>query len=288
MTVHAEVETLFPYARWRSRLPALHEQYAHADPFPHIHLEQFLDAAVIERAIAEFPEMGSGPWVHYKHFNENKQGMTARDAFPPFIGSIVDELNSPAFVAWLSTLTGIPDLLADPGLEGGGMHQSGTGGFLNVHADFTRHHHQTTWRRRVNVIVYLNRGWRPEWGGAIELWDRAMTHAVVRVPPLANHAVIFNTDDSSYHGFADPLRCPRGVTRKSLATYYYTEDVGVSAPARSTNYQARPGDGAGKSALIWADKTLVNLYSRAKSTFGLSDDFASRALGLLDRWKRKP
>lgn len=288
MTPQKSVETLFPYARWAPLVDALGERYARAEPFPHIHLEHFLDESVIDRAIAEFPEMGSGRWVHYKHFNENKQGMTAREAFPPFIGAIVDELNSPAFVAWLSDLTGIPKLIADPSLEGGGMHQSGTGGFLNVHADFTRHHHQTTWRRRVNVIVYLNRGWQPEWGGAIELWDREMTHAAVRVPPLANHAVIFNTDDTSYHGFADPLRCPPEVTRKSLATYYYTVDAATAAPARSTNYQARPGDGAGKSALIWADKTLVSLYSRAKTAFGLSDDFASRTLGLFDRWKRKP
>jgi hypothetical protein len=288
MTPPAAVETQFPFARWAPSLPALRERYAQAEPFPHIHLEEFLDAAVIERAIAEFPSIGSDGWVHYKHFNENKQGMTARDAFPPVIGAVVDELNSPAFVAWLSELTSIPNLVADPGLEGGGMHQSGAGGFLNVHADFTRHHHQTTWRRRVNVIVYLNDGWQPEWGGAIELWDREMRRPVVRVPPLANHAVIFNTDETSYHGFADPLRCPPGVTRKSLATYYYTVEAQTDAPARSTNYQARPGDGVGKTALIWADKTLVSLYSRAKTTFGLSDDAASRALRLLDRWKRKP
>src|SRR5262249_54011008 len=142
-------------------------------------------------------------------------------------------------------------------------------------------------RRRVNVIVYLNRGWHPEWGGSIELWDRDMRRPVVRVPPLANHAVIFNTDEASYHGFADPLRCPPGVTRKSLATYYYTVDADRLGQARSTNYQARPGDGPGRAALIWADKKLVDLYSRAKTTFGLSDDFASRTLGLLDRWKRK-
>ena len=75
------------------------------------------------------------------------------------MGAVVDELNSAAFVAWLSELTGIPDLIADPSLEGGGLHQSGTGGFLNVHADFTTHRHQKHWRRRVNVIVYLNPHW---------------------------------------------------------------------------------------------------------------------------------
>jgi hypothetical protein len=275
-------ECLFPYSRWDSEVPALAEAYSRREPFPHAHLPRFLDSSTIAGMIDEFSSSTDEGWVQYKHYNENKRGLTNRAQFPPLIGRVVDELNSPAFVAWLSRLTGIPDLLPDPSLEGGGLHESAAGGFLNVHADFTRHHHQKNWRRRVNVIIYLNPDWRPEWGGAIELWDHAMTRCVVAVPPMANDAVIFNTDELAYHGFPDPITCPPGTTRKSLALYYYTlEEAG--AVARSTNYQARPGDSAWTSALIWADKQAVHLYSRVKSTLGLSDDFASRALAFLDR-----
>jgi hypothetical protein len=142
------------------------------------------------------------------------------------------------------------------------------------------HHHQKNWRRRVNLIVYLNRTWDEAWGGAIELWDRQMRRCVVRIPPLYNNAVIFNTDEPSYHGFPDALRCPAGVTRRSLALYYYTVE-GTSRVARSTDYRPRPGDGLAKRALIWADKQSVHLYSRVKSKLGLSDDFASAALRVL-------
>jgi hypothetical protein len=277
----------FPYARWLAELPVLTEAYATRKPFPHIHLTEFLDSSIVDGLIDEFVQPDRGPWVQYKHYNENKLGMTRRDAFPPLIRRVIDELNSDEFVAWLSGLTGIPDLVADPTLEGGGMHQSEAGGFLNVHADFTMHHHQTNWRRRVNVIVYLNRSWRAEWGGAIELWDRGMRHAVVRIPPLANHAVIFNTDESSYHGFPDPITCPFGVTRKSLALYYYTVEHDGQRVSHSTNYRARPGDGIRESALIWADKQFVNLYSRAKTALGLSDRLASRTLGFFDRRRLK-
>ena len=34
--------------------------------------------------------------------------------------------------------------------------------------------------------------------------------------------VIFNTTDFSYHGHPEPLKCPDGVMRNSLALYYYS------------------------------------------------------------------
>jgi hypothetical protein len=273
-------EGLFPYARWQNALPALAARYKRAQPFPHVHLIDFFDPTVVASLVDEFPTSVTDEWVHWKHYNENKLGLTKRALFPPFIGRVVDELNGAPFVTWLSELTGIPGLVADPSLDGGGLHQAGAGGFLNVHTDFTMHHHQKNWRRRVNVIVYLNRWWDEAWGGAIELWDRQMQRCVVRIPPLCNHAVIFNTDSPSYHGFPDPLTCPEGVTRRSLALYYYTVETSAVA-ARSTNYRARPGDGLARRALIWADRQTVHLYSKVKSTFGLSDEFASAALRLL-------
>src|SRR5207253_7370897 len=86
----------------------------------------------------------------------------------------VQELNSPDFVSWLCDLTGIPGLMPDPSLEGGGLHQSARGGFLNIHTDFSMHHYHKNWRRRVNLILYLNKGWQEAWGGAIEFWETSM------------------------------------------------------------------------------------------------------------------
>jgi hypothetical protein len=129
----------------------------------------------------------------------------------------------------------------------------------------------------VNLILYLNPGWREEWGGALELWDKSMRNCVVKYPPVLNHAVIFTTDDRSLHGFPDPLACPDGQSRKSLALYYYTAEDSEAVP-KSTDYRARPKDGLGERSMIWIDKKAVDLYSRAKARFGFSDDWASRIL----------
>lgn len=228
----------------------------------------------------EFPDHYSDAWIRYKHHNENKLGLPNRELFPWILRAVTDELNSPEFLNWLSPLTGIAGLISDPSLEGGGLHQSGRGGFLNVHTDFSTHHYRKNWRRRVNLILYLNEGWRPEWGGAIELWESNMRHCEAKVLPLLNHALIFNTDDKSFHGFPEPLTCPENVSRKSLALYYYTVETDSKTPARSTNYRARPADTRLETGLIWLDKQAVDIYSKLKTRFGLSDSFASKLLGL--------
>jgi hypothetical protein len=279
----AKPVTLFPYSRWYAELPSLAMRYKENDPGPHLYLTDFLEPEVARAISREFPAPATDAWTHYLHHNENKHGMTKRELFPPGIGEVADELNSPRFVSWLSALTGIPSLIADPGLEGGGLHKSGPGGFLNMHTDFSKHHYHTNWRRRLNLILYLSEGWKEEWGGSIELWDGQMRRCAVKYPPFLNGALIFNTTNKSYHGFPEPLQCPEHQTRKSLAFYYYTEDA--KSPARSTNYRGRPNDGLAKKTLIWLDKEAVDLYSRAKARFGFSDDFASRILGILSRKK---
>jgi Rps23 Pro-64 3,4-dihydroxylase Tpa1-like proline 4-hydroxylase len=283
LIVSPATQALFPYAKWFSQLLTLRTQFRENQPYPHLHLQDFLEPDLARKLAREFPGMATDAWTRYKHQNENKLGLAKRSLFPPFLGEVVDELNSPAFVDWLSQLTGIPNLIADESLEGGGLHQSTTGGFLNVHTDFSNHHYHKNWRRQVNLILYLNPNWRPEWGGAIELWDRDVQQCVVTIPPMFNEALIFRTDEISYHGFPDPLRCPEGESRKSLALYYYTVESGDGVRVRSTNYRARPEDGAVKSGLIWIDKLAVDLYSRAKARFGFSDDFVSKVLGFLSR-----
>lgn len=275
----------FDYRKWNVVLPRLAKQYAENQPLPHIFLPGLLDERVAVAVADEFPAADSNAWIQYKHHNENKLGLSKRGLFSTGLGQVADELNSPEFVRWLSELTGIPGLMADPSLEGGGLHQSSRGGFLNLHTDFSHHHYHKNWRRRLNLILYLNPEWQSEWGGSIEIWDSAMKDCKVKYPPLLNHAMIFNTDDRCFHGFPEPLACPEGTTRKSLAFYYYTLDTNLKVTPRSTDYRARPQDGLTHSALIWLDKKAVSLYSRAKERFGFSDDLASRVLGWISRKK---
>lgn len=276
----------FSYSRWKPLVRQLAREYQAAVPFPHIHLNGFLEPETAKLVASEFPDVHSTAWIHYKHANEKKSGLNKRELFPPCIGEVVDELNSRSFVTWLSELTGIPALLADPSLEGGGLHQAGRGGFLNVHSDFSVHHYRPTWRRRVNLIVYLNPDWQEEWGGALEFWEKGMERRAVAYTPLLNHAIIFNTDQNSLHGFPDPLRCPEGLSRKSLALYYYTAQESSMSIVRSTDYRPRPTDSILKASIIRLDTLVLNLYSKAKRHLGFSDRLASTLLNFISGRKR--
>jgi hypothetical protein len=276
---------IFDYDTWGRASVALAAAYRAADPFPHVVLDDFLVGTAAARMADEFPDATGEAWIRYQHVNENKLGRRDRETFGPTLQAAIDELSSSRFIAFLESVTGVGRLLADPLLEGGGLHQSGRGGFLNVHADFTVHPHRPRWRRRVNVLVYLNEGWRDEWGGHLELWDSGVTRAVQRISPRQNRVVIFNTDESAFHGHPDPTACPPGHSRKSIALYYFTEEA-APVRARSTEYRARPGDGP-RSLLIYADKMALRAYDIAKRRLGFDDRWVSRLLGALQRRPRR-
>ncbi len=266
----------FNHAHWESQLQDLAQAYQSAEPFPHIVLERFIVEEALEKAHQEFLSQQSDAWIHYAHFNEKKRGLKKLEYFPPTIKALVHELNSEAFCRFLSQLTSIEGLLSDPLLEGGGMHESFRGGFLNIHADFGSHPYQAHWRRRVNVLIYLNEGWKDDYGGHLELWSRDMKARIKKIAPLFNRCVVFSTDATSYHGHPEPMTCPEHISRKSIALYYFTEEK-KPLKVQSTQYRARPADGL-KTILIWGDTQLIRAYTTLKRWTGLKDESVKKAL----------
>ena len=254
--------------------------YLAASPFPHTVIDDFLDRDLLDAAIAEFPSVDGAEWTNYVHVNERKYGNPHLTTWGPSLQSIAEELMSDRFVAYLGRLTGIEGLRPDRTMDGGGLHQSFAGGFLNVHADFTSHHTHRTWRRRVNLLLYCNLDWRPEYHGDLEMWNHDVTAKVASISPIANRVVIFNTDVDSFHGVPEPITCPPGTARQSMALYYFTEEL--RPVSRSTEYRARPGDGA-KGILIYADKKALRMYDLVKRRLGISDAAVSRVLRRLRR-----
>lgn len=233
--------SLFAAERYR----ALGEQhaaaYAAAEPFPHIAIDDFLPVEVCDGVLGEFPRPDQIDWMRFERHHSKKLATKGDDQFGPATQALMREFSSAACLQFLEALTGIGGLIPDPYFEGGGLHQIETGGYLKVHADFN-FHRKLRLDRRINLIVYLNRDWREEYNGHLELWDREMTRCVKKVLPVFNRCVVFSTTDWSYHGHPEKLACPPDRTRKSLALYYYTNGrpEEEKSEAHGTLWQERP------------------------------------------------
>ncbi len=225
----------------------LAEGYKTAHPFPSAVIEGLFDTSFLKPLVECFPDPGKKlNWRRAEaelegvKMQHNKLGMPHELEMPAPIRQLILELNSGAFINFLERLSGIKGLLPDPSLQGGGMHQILPGGVLGVHADFT-HHKIYGLDRRINVLIYLNKDWRPEYGGHLELWSRDMKRCERRIMPTIGRCVIFNTDADSFHGHPEVISCPEGMTRKSIALYYYTngrEDE--VATTQATDWQLLP------------------------------------------------
>lgn len=218
-------------------------EYSQANPFSHIVIDNFLPEFVLDNVLNEFPKVDAINWQKFDASTEKKLATKHERQIEDNTRLLLYRLNSSTFIDFLETLTGIDGIIPDPHFEGGGLHQIERGGFLKMHADFNRHR-KLRLDRRLNLLLYLNKNWQEAYGGHLELWDRNMTQCQKKILPIFNRCVIFNTTDFSYHGHPEPLTCPKGQTRKSLALYYYSngrpdEEV---LESHSTLFQPRPGD----------------------------------------------
>ena len=201
---------------------SLRERYANADPFPHIVVDNLFRDADLDAVLREFPSPEQMRWTRFDNAQEKKLGFFHESStISDTVRRFLDAMNGFEMLLFLEHLTGIDGLIPDPYFGGGGLHQIEPGGFLKVHADFNVHP-KLKLDRRLNMLIYLNKNWREEFGGHLELWDREGKTCRTRILPLFNRTVVFSTTDTSYHGHPHPLSSPPGVTRKSVSLYYYT------------------------------------------------------------------
>ena len=147
--------------------------YQAAKPYNHICIDNFLPVEILENVEADLrslPETESS----FDRDQERLKTAYSPDRLPFYSKSLFHALNSRPFIFFLEQLTGIKGLIPDPYYMGAGIHRVANGGHLDIHADFNLHAPMQI-ERRLNVLIYLNRDWREEWGGSFEVWNKAMT-----------------------------------------------------------------------------------------------------------------
>jgi Rps23 Pro-64 3,4-dihydroxylase Tpa1-like proline 4-hydroxylase len=229
----------------REHIEDLSRQFAAAQPFRHVVIDRFLDLEFCQELIAQFPPFGAGDARNERGEEAGKSVINNINRLGPAFRQFDRLMRDTELLSAMSRITGIPGLLYDEDYVGGGTHENRDGQELDPHVDFN-FHPRLGWHRRLNLIVFLNPEWDENWGGCLELLREPSSDsgdARKVVAPLANRAVIFETTESSWHGFP-VIRTPagRGISRKSLAVYFYSHDRPAAevAPSHATYYYQRP------------------------------------------------
>jgi hypothetical protein len=227
----------------------LRESFLHARPFKNTVIENFFEPDFAERLLTDFPvfdptlarnEIYGGVW--------GKAVNTRIKQISPAYEELYGLIGSAEFLDLMGEVSDIPGLLPDPALYGGGTHENLHGQDLDPHVDFNYDEPQKL-HRRLNLIVFLNKGWKGDWGGSLEIHSNPRRPAENRIEsyePLFNRAVLFETNEYSWHGFPR-IELPEGErhrSRKSISIYLYTRERPAEeiAPPHGTFYVHRPLD----------------------------------------------
>lgn len=202
------------------------------EPFPHAIQDDFVSLEQVRAINEQWPERG---WQWHIHDYSRKRNCEQWEEMGRAARSVIGFCKSEGYMDVLRRFTDIADLVPDETLHGEGLHETQTGGFLDVHVDFNRHP-GTGLYRRLNLLIFLNEGWKEEWGGCLELWDGRTGTLSKRITPEAGRAVLFETSDHSFHGHPIALAAPDGRPRRSLALYYYSATPADQAGDHSTLY----------------------------------------------------
>jgi len=239
----------------------LRQGYNDAAPFPSVIIDDFLPPDVLNKVADEFPERNNSDEFYQRNQENKKRSYSPARISSPHIRGLLNFFNEQPFIRILENITGIDGLIPDPYFLGAGLHETAAGGHLSIHADFNLHEKMRL-KRRINVIIYLNKDWPDAFGGHLELWDRDMKVLRQKVSPAFNRCVIFNTDDDSFHGHPEPLTCPEDRCRRSIALYYYTASDHILREYKrhTTVFKKRAGTTDAGDAALRRKEFIMDLF----------------------------
>lgn len=213
---------------WRMR-------YLLAKPFPHLVIDGFCVEGEVEQLFQDIPDIQTKSRDYV--FAANKFEKSKIKDISPRFEAYVNDITSERFKAWLQYITN-EEVFVDEAFHGGGIHQGKKNSFLDMHVDFNYHPLHKNWFRNLNLLFYLNKDWKPEYGGHLKIEDlRNGEKMDIEVP--FNRLIIQQTRKYTLHGYSR-TNFPDGMYRTSIASYAYTiHKVHVEKP-RTTDWF--PGD----------------------------------------------
>jgi hypothetical protein len=205
--------------------------YLLARPFPYLVIDDFCDSRKLGELYQQIPELDrkSRDYV----FANNKFEKANYRELGPLFDELYQDLSSPRLNAFLSYISN-EDVFVDPVNHGGGLHQGKKNSFLDMHLDFNYHPLRKGWYRNMNLLLYLNKNWKPEYKGHLKLHDLRTTEEKELEVPF-NRMIIQQTRPYSLHGY-QMTQFPDNIFRTSIATYAYSIHHRLIEKPRTTDW----------------------------------------------------
>ncbi len=239
------------FGDWINNVEHISKQFQTSLPFKHVKITNFLNKDYAEKVYQNFPE-NYHEWHQYNNPLEVKYANDNINEMNEHLKNFFYILSSDEIISIISKISGIDNLTYDPFLHGAGIHAHPRNGRLNLHLDYEKHPKLNNKERRLNIIFFLNKNWDKKWNGDNQLWDKDMKKCMVKTYPEFNSAIIFQTNDISWHGLPNKISCPDYIYRKSMAYYYisplvsktYTDKHGKDKSGYRTKaaFKKRPND----------------------------------------------
>jgi Rps23 Pro-64 3,4-dihydroxylase Tpa1-like proline 4-hydroxylase len=225
----------------KMNIEELRNKFLDSKPFNHLVIDNFLPSEISSKIAEEFPSFDEDFWYSYDNPLEIKKASNNWNNFSELTYSYFVKVLSGEFNSLLESITGVK-LYPDIGLHGGGLHTHKNGGRLNPHLDYSIHP-KLNLQRKLNLILYINPLWKPEYGGNLGLWesnpDGSPSKLVGDIECIFNRAIIFDTTQDSWHGITKEITSPDGINRNSLAVYYLTDKPNNVDPRMKVKYAPR-------------------------------------------------
>ena len=206
------------FGNWVKNIDSLKNKFLNGIPFEHVVIDDFLEEKYANELYDLFPENFEN-WYKYQNPIEFKYTYDEIENLDEKLKNYFYYLSSDKIVNLFRDITNIKDLTFDEYLHGAGLHCHPKNGRLNIHLDYEKHPFSGK-ERRLNIIFFLSKDWNTSWNGQNELWDKEGANCVTKTNVKFNRAIIFKTNDISWHGLPETILCPENKYRKSLAFYY--------------------------------------------------------------------
>lgn len=225
-------------------------------PVRHLVVDDLLPDDLARRVSQSFPTPAG--LTLKSSLRERKRVGVQVEKYDPIIADALYAFQQPNVVEIVGQITKIAGMIADPTLYAGGISVMGQDDFLNPHIDNSHDGDQKIYRV-VNLLYYVSRDWKDDYGGHLELWDNSVREPV-RVACRFNRLAIMETNRTSWHSVC---RVTADAARQCVSNYYFAPTPADGVPYRHvTTFTGRPEEPMKRLVLGVMDGLVLNTVGR--------------------------